>query len=814
MSETIVGARPLVGCCLAADVIALLDTRTQPFEFLPFQTADQARELLTNQSCRLLVIDLALIGDQVRQIIAASRAQPGEVAKPVVYVASQNRDSVLLRQLVDDPSTTQVLFQPLDTDELVYQIRSTLGFGDERSVEHANDSVEQAQNAVAALWGQFRETNFQRIETIERATMTAPTETLTPDMRREAERAAHKLAGAVGTFGFLAASRCARDIEQILAGTASLTQPCLVQLSGLVVDLRRDLEASTAPPVAPRGKPSPARPNRRSGHLLLVLDDAAIAESVASEGRRRALYVDIAQNVAEARRIIANGRPDVVLVDVAPADGSDQGMAFLAELANAEPPVPVVILTQRDSLVDRIEVAALGGSAFLRKPLSPAKILDAVCEVLASEQNTESVILAVDDDPVILNSLQAILGTNHWRTICLDDPMRFWEMLDATTPDLVVLDVDMPHVSGIELCKVIRNEQRWRTLPVIILTAHTDPATVHRVFAAGADDYVSKPFVGPELVNRISNRLERTRLYQRLAEVDALTGVSTRRKTSQVIERYLGLAKRRNEPFTLAVLDVDYFKQINDRHGHLAGDETLRRLGEILGHAFRHEDVVGRWGGEEFIAGMYGMNRQVGIRRLTSILEKLRHSVFLSPNGEEFRVTFSAGAAQCPEDGTDLATLYRAADAALYRAKANGRNCIVGTCQHHPTESRVEHVDILIVDDDINSSLLRHTLEVQGYRVQWSPNGQALIDVLAEDRLRVRARVVVLSVDLPDLAGRNVLQELRHADLLKGSRVIVLSARWNEAEEIQAFELGAFDYVAKPLSLPVIVQRIRRALND
>ena len=808
-------SRPWVGCGLDAAVVATLGERVPQLRFLPFQTADQATELLDNPNCRLLAIDLTLVGDQATRIIAAQRETHSDSTKPMLYVVPQNRDSDLLQQLVHDRSTSQVLFQPLDVDELTYQISHALGIGIEESGEPTNEPGRQLQSAMAALWERFRETNLQRVETVEQATFAAQQGTLTAEERRAGERAAHKLTGAVGTFGFAAASQSARDIEQTLTGTDPLTPASLFRLSDLSFKLRRDLEHSPALPATPNGRPTTIRSNGRTARLLLVVQDAELAERIALAGHLRALDVDIALHFAEARQLIADRRPDVVLVDLAPADGSDRGMAFLAELANDDPPLPVVVLTQRDSLIDRVEVAALGGSAFLRKPLSPEQILDTVTEVLDSEQITESLILAVDDDHVILNSVQTILGSNGLQTVCLDDPLRFWDTLDETMPDLVVLDVDMPHVSGIELCKVIRNEQRWRALPVLILTAHTDPATVHRVFAAGADDYISKPFVGPELVNRISNRLERNRLYRRLAEVDALTGVSTRRKTSQVLERYLGLAQRRDDPFTLAILDVDHFKQINDRYGHASGDETLRRLGELLGQAFRREDVIGRWGGEEFVAGMYGMPEHVGVQRLTTVLEQFRRIVFRSPNGQEFHATMSAGVAQFPENGTDLASLYRTADSALYRAKANGRNRVVGTCQQPPPGSSVEHVDVLIaVDDDTLATPLRHALETQGYRVQWLPDGHLAIGALAGDHPHVRARLVLLSIDLPDVAGQTMLQEMRQTDLFKRSRVIVLSARGDETEELEAFELGLFDYVVKPVSLPILVQRIRRALND
>jgi len=285
----------------------------------------------------------------------------------------------------------------------------------------------------------------------------------------------------------------------------------------------------------------------------------------------------------------------------------------------------------------------------------------------------ETRLLALDDDPLVLEALRGLLDPQGIEVTALADPAGFWTALEEEAPHVVVLDLELPGVTGIELCRALRAEERFAKLPVIFLTAHRDPDVVQRVFEAGADDYVSKPIMGPELLTRISNRLERVRLYRELADRDPLTGVLNRRSATEALGRYLRLSDRYGQPLSLAMLDVDRFKEVNDRHGHLFGDAVLRRLSELLLASFRREDVVARWGGDEFAIGMYGMARDDAVRRIADLLERFVGCEVSDGERAVAGFTFTAGVAQYGRDGDDLEPLYRSADEALLAGKAAGR---------------------------------------------------------------------------------------------------------------------------------------------
>jgi diguanylate cyclase (GGDEF)-like protein len=267
------------------------------------------------------------------------------------------------------------------------------------------------------------------------------------------------------------------------------------------------------------------------------------------------------------------------------------------------------------------------------------------------------------------------------------------------------------------------------------------------------------------------------------------------------------------KPFSLALLDLDHFKRVNDRHGHGTGDEVLRRVARLLERGFRAEDVVARWGGEEFVVGMYGMDKDDAVQRLEAVLEQLRAEPFEMAGAEPLRVSFSAGIAQFPVDGADLPALYRVADATLYQAKEAGRSRVLPAGWTPERPDPAAQVDVVVVEDDpALARLLLHALETRGYTSRWIADGREAAEALTGSRPTLRARLVLLDVDLPGMDGHAVLRMLSRDRVLERTRVIVLTVRAHEAEVVQALEEGAFDHVSKPFSVPILLHRIRRAI--
>ena len=543
--------------------------------------------------------------------------------------------------------------------------------------------------------------------------------------------------------------------------------------------------------------------------LLIVDDDGPRAQQIIAEAEGRGLAIFLAADLASARRLLSVRTPAIVLLDLALREGVEAVLGFLTEAARDR---PVLVVTDPGQSVDRVEVARRGGRGVLSHSLAATATVDAVTSLRQRLRPVGTRLLAVDDDPVMLAAIQGFLDGAGLDLMTCGDPARFWTVLEEHEPDLVMLDFDMPGVTGPELCRALRNDQRWQGMPVLFLTSTGNADAIREMFDSGADDYVRKPFVGPELLARICNRLERVQLYRALADVDPLTGVSNRRKSVEEIERLLRLADRARLPLSLCILDIDNFKTINDARGHPAGDAVLRGVGAALQRFLRGDDIIARWGGDEFVIAMYGMSADDGRARIGDFLEQIRGTRFDEDGAVP--VTMSAGLAEYPSDAADLESLYRAADKALYVAKAESRDRVV-----HRASRCEEGPDVLLVEDDVLlGSRIEQALLTRGYQTRWITDGDEAAAVLAGDV--PIPPLLLLGGDPSDLGAGRLLELITRAGTLGRCRVILLTrdapdpraARDAPGPMIaEALAAGALEWASVPLDVPALMQLVRRA---
>lgn len=298
---------------------------------------------------------------------------------------------------------------------------------------------------------------------------------------------------------------------------------------------------------------------------------------------------------------------------------------------------------------------------------------------------SKPMILVVDDSPTIRVSLaRAVKG--EYTPIEAVNGEAAWEMIHGDERiELVITDLTMPELDGFGLLKRIRDSvvSRIQNLPVIVVTGAEDTAAREKAFEAGANDFVAKTSDRVELLARLRahrklaltiRQLEASqRELREQANTDTLTGLPNRRFYSQIAHKELSLMRRQKEYFTVLMMDIDFFKKVNDTYGHAAGDAVLVKVGRALAGNVREEDTVARVGGEEFAVCSPYTNRLAAI----VLAERLRKAVAaleIYHDGNHIPVTISIGIAIQPNDGDNLTDLMMAADERLYRAKENGRN--------------------------------------------------------------------------------------------------------------------------------------------
>ncbi|WP_017720329.1 response regulator [Kamptonema formosum] len=395
---------------------------------------------------------------------------------------------------------------------------STSELGAKKSRDSQKNPAPKDMTAISRVLDRFRNSLAEQIEVLERSKTALLEGNFTNELQLEAEREAHKLAGSMGTFGYPEGSTLAREAEHLLMGARPLKGDEISQFCQLVLALQQEFAKS---PEAWPPQPVPAIQTRR---VLAINDDPKLAERLLSEADAWGIRIKIAADLATARSRIALAAPDAILLDLSFSETEEDGLTLLRELTEGEPHIPVVALAGRDSLAKRLAVSRLGAKQFLGKPATVREIFQALDRVLAQPKTSEAKVLLVDDDPAIGAALSALLTPWGLEVTALTEPQQFWEVLTATSPDLVVLDLEMPPVSGIELCQVVRQDTHWGNIPILVVTAHTDAESLQQAFAAGADDFIAKPVLGPELVTRILSRIERVRWHSRRGGIPQATG--------------------------------------------------------------------------------------------------------------------------------------------------------------------------------------------------------------------------------------------------------------------------------------------------
>lgn len=354
----------------------------------------------------------------------------------------------------------------------------------------------------------------------------------------------------------------------------------------------------------------------------------------------------------------------------------------LATLRSRRPLAQIVCLGVPESFAAIDTALSAGADRCLMVGAPVQRVVGQVLERNGAGEQEPFRVLVIEDSRTAARVICRCLEENGILTQVLQDPSRALGAIRQFQPDLILMDMYMPACTGVEAARVIRQFDEFLSIPIVYLSGETDIALQIDALRLGGDHFLTKPF-NPVVMNAVvKSKIERYRALRRSMLNDSLTGLLNHISTKQALAAALESAQTAGRSLVVAMLDIDHFKRVNDTHGHPVGDQVIRSLAWLLKQRLRRGDIVGRYGGEEFVLGLIGVTPEVAKAKLDAIREDFSRIAFSAPGGP-FHVTFSAGLAACPRClPRCLDPLLEAADAALYTAKHQGRNRVeVQNCE-------------------------------------------------------------------------------------------------------------------------------------
>lgn len=652
--------------------------------------------------------DLVVIGEQLNDIdgvgmIVKARAINSLV--PIIFVSDTWKEGPLYQQLTKELQVSLVIHRPLRAGLFGAQIESIFASSEKSIRSH----IEKGENLVQTLQANYLKVLPARVEKLEAAIKLSNQNPDDLASLIEAIRLAHNLKGTAGSCGFGVLGESAGSLEKALnamkEGNLSHNQQAWEEVLLILGLIRNNAQSILGDPVAKVDKRAfatletpdelssliPAQNEQLPEDDFDGLDDSSSVRVLVYTkdplpphrklgNRASGLSVKVigSQTQEEALEKAGKLTLDAVLIDI---DVTQPGPALnlareLRSLTGYESlPVAFLSTSKQQSYIE--DSTHAGASLMLQKPLANDKFGDAIEYLVNARQGGRPRILIVDDDEDFVKIVSSALGQEGMLVRSLPEPSNLVQVIQDFHPDLVLLDVMMPVLSGFDVCRIIRSTAQFQDLPILFLTGQTGLETRLAAFESGGDDYLPKPVAKIELLTRVRVRLERARMMKERSNKDILTGLLIRRAFMEQLNDMAEESKRNGLIFTLALIDIDHFKKVNDTYGHLAGDRVLSSFGQLLKKRFRVEDIRGRWGGEEFMVAFRHIGKTTAGGALQRSLEELRVMEFKGDHGETFQVTFSAGLVSYPDDSKEVEELIRMADERLYRAKQQGRNRLV-----------------------------------------------------------------------------------------------------------------------------------------
>ncbi|MBN9669769.1 diguanylate cyclase [Roseibium aggregatum] len=333
----------------------------------------------------------------------------------------------------------------------------------------------------------------------------------------------------------------------------------------------------------------------------------------------------------------------------------------------------VFLTTNNRDFEFKIEAVRMGAQGLLSRPLNAVEVFSSL-EETRKDELPDARVLIVDDDDLTATVYAMALEECGLRVAVLNNPLHAETAIDEFRPDLLIMDIEMPEANGLDVARAIRLDPAHTSLPILFLSAVMKKGLQQKAREIGGDDFIRKPVDIGYLVKMVRMRAARSVELRQIMVRDGLTGLINHVSFKEKLATEINRSARTKAPFSVALIDLDHFKSINDTYGHQTGDKVLQTFATLLKSSLRNVDIIGRYGGEEFGVILLDANPDQAATTMDRIRREFERVNFTHAN-KRFHVTFSCGLAGS-DDGGNCEMLLALADTALYEAKARGRNRI------------------------------------------------------------------------------------------------------------------------------------------
>ncbi|MBX9757116.1 MAG: diguanylate cyclase [Pseudomonadaceae bacterium] len=488
----------------------------------------------------------------------------------------------------------------------------------------------------------------------------------------------HKLAGAAGTFGYAELGVQARTLELSSADLLSASTAAQLQLHAQALQLfsQQDCVAQISDCNTPSAAPHINNSSELNRRIYILEPDQQLGESLQSTLQNFGYATEHVRTSVALRAVVNQQLPDVLIIDSHLDEENPDGLAFVRELTAQLPlPLPLLVISQQHDFDTRLRAVRVGVAGFFTKPLNFSALESRLDSIFVQQRGEPYRVLIIDDDLELSKRYRLVLDNAGMQVETLSQPQNIDEVMHRFNPEVVLLDVHMPLCSGPELAQIIRFNDAWLRVPIIYLSAETDISNQIKALLKAGDDFVTKPISDNALVASVLARAQRARLLSNALSRDSLTGLLKHADIKEQVAVEVERTARNGGSACVVMLDLDNFKQVNDRYGHAIGDNVIRALSNLLRQRLRRIDSLGRYGGEEFTVVLPDCNLEQAKNILDEIRQRFAELPFMA-HDSSFNVTFSAGIAQSNSQ-SNANQLIELADQAMYAAKAAGRNQVL-----------------------------------------------------------------------------------------------------------------------------------------